>query len=101
MSPPLLYTITAAILVGIGLYGTVSAAHPIRKLLALNLTGSGVFLLYLALGGRSGEPDPLPQAMVLTGIVIAIASTAFGLALFVRLHRLTGSHTLDSEDEAR
>ncbi len=101
MSTVLLYAITAAALVGIGLYGAISAAHPIRKLLALNLTGSGVFLLYLALGNRAAEPDPLPQAMVLTGIVIAIASTAFGLALFVRLHRLTGSTTLDTEDEAR
>lgn len=101
MSTVLLYAITAVALVGIGLYGSISAAHPIRKLLALNLMGSGVFLLYVALGNRSAEPDPLPQAMVLTGIVIAIASTAFGLALFVRLHRLTGSSSLDSEDEAR
>jgi multicomponent Na+:H+ antiporter subunit C len=53
--------------------------------------GSAVFMLLVAFARRDPDfVDPVPHAMVLTGIVIAVSTTAFGLALARRLYRLTG-----------
>lgn len=92
----LAYLAAAAALAGIGLYGVLVAGHLLRKLLALNVTGMAVFLLLITLGGRAtGTPDGLSQAMVLTGIVVAVSATGFALALLLALHRATGETTLD------
>lgn len=94
------YVLASATIFGIGVYGLLLARHVLRKLLALNLMGGAVFLLLITLGGGAeGAPDPVPQAMVLTGIVIAVSATAFALALLVRLYQVTGRATLDLEDE--
>lgn len=95
-----LYTLTAAGLFGIGVYGLLVTHQVLRKLLALNLMGAAIFLLLITLGGGGEQaPDPIPQAMVLTGIVIAVSATAFGLALLVRLYRKTESVDLESADD--
>jgi multicomponent Na+:H+ antiporter subunit C len=94
-----LYLIAAAAIFGIGVYGLLLSEHVLRKLLALNLMGSGVFLLLVTLGAGEGAPDPVPQAMVLTGIVVAVSATAFALSLLVRLYHETGSTSLE-EGEA-
>ncbi len=63
--------------------------------------GSGAFLVLVGLAQRNGVPDPVPQAMVLTGIVVAVAATALTLALLRRLQALTGEVTLPvSENDA-
>ena len=49
--------------------------------------GSGAFLVFVGLAQRDGAVDPVPQAMVLTGIVVAVAATALALALARRLDR--------------
>jgi multicomponent Na+:H+ antiporter subunit C len=79
----------------------VFCRHLLRKVTALNLMGSGVFLGLIALGARtpSGPPDPVPQAMVLTGIVVAVSATALMLALIRRLHRETGLTELPERNE--
>lgn len=96
-----MYGLGGAALVGLGLYGVIVASQPLRKILALNLLGTGAFLLYgvfarrgaaLGLGG-----DPVPQALVITGIVVAFAATALGVALLLRLHDATGAATLEAE----
>ena len=46
MSEATLYGLAAAALIGIGLYGTLAQAVPLRRLLAFNLLGSGVFLMF-------------------------------------------------------
>ena len=62
--------------------------HPLRRLLAINLVGNGVFLALILIARRLPDgPDPVPHAMVLTGIVIAVSATAFGLALIRRQAR--------------
>jgi multicomponent Na+:H+ antiporter subunit C len=66
----------------------VLLAHALRKILAFNLMGSGAFLVLVGLAQRTGDVDPVPQAMVLTGIVVAVAATALALALVRRLHVL-------------
>jgi len=92
----LIYLGAAAGLAGIGLYGVLIAGHLLRKLLALNVTGMAVFLLLITLGGRAtGTPDAVSQAMVLTGIVVAVSATGFALALLLALHRATGETSLE------
>lgn len=85
MSAGLLYALAGAVLFALGVAGLILRAHPLRKILAFNIMGSGAFLVLVGLGQRDGTPDPVPQAMVLTGIVVAIAATALALALARRL----------------
>lgn len=88
MNQTLLFGLTAAGLFGIGLYGLLARRHLLRKVLALNLMSSAVFLLLIALARRDPAGfDPVPHALVLTGIVIAVSATAFALSLARRLHR--------------
>ncbi len=99
MSSLTLYVLTASVLFGIGVYGLIIAGHLLRKLLALNLMGNAVFILMVTVAGPFEHgPDPVPQALVLTGIVIAVSATAFALALMVRLYRETGRATLGDEE---
>jgi multicomponent Na+:H+ antiporter subunit C len=94
MTSESVYVLAAAAVFGIGLYGLALAEHVLRKLLALNVMGSAVFVVMVTVSAPvGGRPDPVAQALVLTGIVIAIAATAFALALVVRIHRATGRTT--------
>jgi len=95
-----LYLITAVGIMMIGLFGVMIHRHLIRKLLALNLFAAGVFMAYIAIARRAGlPPDPVPHAMVLTGIVISVSSTAFGLQLARRIHMATGKPELPPRAE--
>ena len=60
------------------------------RLLALNVCGAGVFLIFIAIayGGIEIMADPLPHALVLTGIVVAVSATAMALALGRKLEAL-------------
>jgi multicomponent Na+:H+ antiporter subunit C len=91
-----IFVLAAAAIFGIGAYGLLIAQHVLRKLLALNLMGSAVFLVLVSLGRGEDAPDPVPQALVLTGIVVAVSATAFALALLVRMYRETGSASIES-----
>jgi multicomponent Na+:H+ antiporter subunit C len=95
------FAICAAALVGIGAFGLVTRAHLLRRIVAFNVLGSGVFLVLGALGNRDpAGSDPVPQAIVITGIVVALAATALAVALIVRLFEETGRATLPGEGEA-
>ncbi|NCN66649.1 MAG: hypothetical protein GW843_09470 [Thiomicrospira sp.] len=80
-----IYSLCALGLVLIGLYGLVRSHHGLQQLLSINVMGSGVFMLLLALAARHAPADAVPQALVLTGIVVAISALALGLALLRRL----------------
>ncbi len=103
MTQAVFWGLVGVALMVIGLYALVVHAHLLRKVLALNIISSGVFLVFIGLAWRmpaGGEPaaaDPVPQAMVLTGIVVAVAATALALALIVRLRAVTGRSTLDED----
>ena len=99
MSVGLLYALAGATLFAIGLAGLLALPHLLRKILAFNILGSGAFLILVGLGQRDGSVDPVPQAMVLTGIVVAIAATALALALARQLLERTGRMQLP-EDRA-
>ena len=101
MSATTLFGLCAAVLVGVGLYGLVVQPHPLRKILAFNVVGSGVFLLFGVIARRGAGAgfggDPVPQALLITGIVVAFSATALAVSLLLRLHEATGSATVSDE----
>lgn len=100
MTGGLLFALTGALLFALGAAGVVLIGHLLRRILAFNLMGSGAFLVLVGLAQRNGIADPVPQAMVLTGIVVAVAATALALALARKLQALTGQLELpeDADD---
>ncbi|MEU6762319.1 Na(+)/H(+) antiporter subunit C [Streptomyces sp. NPDC046853] len=85
-----------------------------RVLIGVIVCGNGVNLLVLATTGRAGVPpllypgvaharvtDPLPQAIVLTAVVITLATTAFVLAMIYRSSQLTGTDFVQDDVEDR
>ncbi|MGK9066113.1 NADH-quinone oxidoreductase subunit K [Stutzerimonas chloritidismutans] len=65
----------------LGLHGLLSVRHALRRIIAFNLMGSGVFLVMVALASRSQPTDPLLVALVVTGLVVAVSATALALRL--------------------
>ena len=104
MSVETLFALAACALVGIGLYGLIVQPHPLRKLVAFNVMGSGVFVLFGALAMRGAEAgmaaDPVPQALLITAIVVAFAATSVTVALLLRLIESTDNATLADEPSA-
>ena len=101
MNVETLFALCACALVGIGLYGLIMQPHPLRKLVAFNIMGSGVFVLFGALAKRGAAAgmaaDPVPQALLITAIVVAFAATAVTVALLLRLIESTDSASLADE----
>ncbi|WP_029291876.1 Na(+)/H(+) antiporter subunit C [Cellulomonas sp. HZM] len=101
MSPNIVLVVTIGVLFTVGVYLLLERSLT-RILIGIILLGNGANLLFLVAGGAAGRPpivgatpggkmsDPLPQAMVLTAIVITLGMTAFLLAMAYRswqLHR--------------
>lgn len=99
MSNIFLYALVGIGLFTLGLYALIVHAHLLRKILAINVMGSGVFLVLVALAARTrgAAPDPVPHAMAITGIVVAVSATALALALMVRVRAETGRAELPEE----
>lgn len=97
---PGLYGATGALTIFLGLYGLILRPNAVRKIVAVNVVGSGVFLLFGAVADRAAPGpggDPVPHAMVITGIVVALSATALAAALVLRLSRDTGLIVLPPE----
>jgi multicomponent Na+:H+ antiporter subunit C len=104
------YWVFAALLMA-GLYTVIASTNFVKKLIGLALFQSAVFLLYITLskleGGTApiltgaGGPysNPLPQVLILTAIVVGIATLSLGLAIAVRIHETYG--TIDEDETAR
>ena len=101
MNVETLFALCACALVGIGLYGLITQPHPLRKLVAFNIMDSGVFVLFGALAKRGAAAgmaaDPVPQALLITAIVVAFAATAVTVALLLRLIESTDTASLADE----
>ena len=101
MNSATLFGLSSAVLVGLGLYGLIVDPQPLRKVIAFNLLGAGVFLLFGVVARRGAAAgfagDPIPQALVITGLVVAFASTALAVALTLRLVQETGRATLEPD----
>jgi multicomponent Na+:H+ antiporter subunit C len=89
MSGTTLFGLSAAALVGLGLFGLVTQPDPLRRILAFNLLGSGVFLVFGVIARRGAGAgfggDPVPQAIVITGMIVGFSATALGVALLLRM----------------
>ena len=97
-----LFSAVAAILFGLGFYGLIARHDLFHKVLAVNVMGSGVFLFLVSTARRDtegGQADPVPHALVLTGIVVAVSVTALALAFVRRLHREGAELTLHDREE--
>ena len=104
MSAAALYGLCGAALAGLGLFGAIVHPQPLRKILAFNLLGGGVFLQFGVIARRGAAAgmggDPVPQAMVITGIVVAFSATALAVALLLRLYQVSGAATISTEPPA-
>lgn len=96
-----IYLIAGAALFVIGFYSLLVQSHLLRRIMALNVMGSGVFLVFIAVGAQTPGviPDPVPQAMVLTGIVVSVCATGLALALADRVQVATNKVELDDGPE--
>lgn len=104
MSVGTLYAVTGAVLFVLGLAGMLLQPHLLRKIMAFNVMGGGTFLVLVGLAQRHPEAvrsDPVPQAMVLTGIVVAVSATAFAVVLVRRLYAVTGATALEDDLQDR
>lgn len=91
------------ILMMVGLYTVISRGNLIKKIIGLNIFQVSVFLLYISLGTVEGGSapiitegvevysNPLPHVLILTAIVVGVATTALALALVVRIKETYGT----------
>jgi len=104
MSTATLFGLCASLLIGLGLYGLLTHPHPLRKILALNVIGSGIFMLFGAIAYRGAAAglgaDPVPQALLITGIVVAFSASALAVALLLRLFEVSGNVSLQADEPA-
>jgi multicomponent Na+:H+ antiporter subunit C len=98
METTTLYALAGIALFGLGLHGLIARAHLVAKILALNVMSAGVFMLLIAIAARGDSADPVPHALVLTGIVVAVSATALALVLVVRVRAVTGQTRLPETD---
>ncbi len=94
-----IYSLTSAVLFVIGMGGVFVSRHFIKKIIATIIMGGGVFLVFVSLAERDALTfaDPVPHALVITGIVVAVASAAFALALARRIYQLTGEESFTND----
>lgn len=86
-----------------GFYVVIAHGNLVKKIVGLNLFQTSVFLLYISMGkvtngtapiaveGVTQYSNPLPHVLILTAIVVGVATTALGLALVVRINKAYGS----------
>jgi len=106
--------IIVVILMMIGLFLVIARTNLIKKLVGLSIFQTSVFIFYISLGKVAGgtapildgNPDtlysnPLPHVLILTAIVVGVATTALGLALILRINEAFGSIEEDEIIEAK
>lgn len=91
------------VLMMVGLYTMMSKPNLIKKMAGLSVFQTGVILLYVSFGkvtggtapivaeGFDSYSNPLPQVLMLTAIVVGVATTALGFALIVRIQEAYGT----------
>lgn len=99
MDAPTLYSLAGLALFGIGLHALIVRAHLVTRILALNVMGTGVFMVLIAMAARDASPDPVPHALVLTGIVVTVSATALALVLTLRVRAATGRAELPEREQ--
>ncbi|WP_147113162.1 NADH-quinone oxidoreductase subunit K [Tateyamaria sp. syn59] len=90
MTPDIIYAFTGIGLIGMGLYRLAVSTQALWQIVAVNVisVGVGSILIASAYRGSGTAADPVPQAFVLTGIVVLVATTAAALCLVRRIDEL-------------
>lgn len=106
-----LHYLTAMLLFLIGFHTLLTHSNLIKKVIGLNIMETGIFLFFISVGyirggsapmvreGAHSYINPLPSALILTGIVVSISLTAFALGLIVKLYKYYG--TVDADEIMR
>ena len=96
------------VLMMVGFYTLIVQGNLVKKVVGLSVFQTSVFILYISMGKVAGGTapvlaegmgvysNPLPHVLILTAIVVAIATTALALALVVRIHEAYG--TIEEDD---
>ena len=96
-----------------GLYIVIGKGNLVKKIVGLNIFQTSVFMFYISMGKISGgtapifpldgkyDPEiaysnPLPHVLILTAIVVGIATTSLGLALIIRIRE--EYHSIEEEE---
>ncbi len=101
--------IGAFILFVIGLYTVLTHSNLLKRIIGVNIMETSIFLFFVSIGYIKGAQapiidltlgdivyvNPLPSAMILTGIVVAVSITAYALSLIIRIHEAYGSIDLN------
>ena len=105
----------AMLLFSIGFYTLIMRRNVIKKIIGLNIMETAVFLFLVSVGylkegvaaivvqgaEHSNMVNPIPQALVLTGIVIAVSINALALSLAIKLYRRYGTLSVDELRETK
>jgi len=97
----------------IGLFTVVTHGNLIKRIMGINIMGTGIFLFFVAIGNVTGglppiiDPaeeggtfiNPLPSVLILTGIVVVVSITVYSLSLVVRIYETYG--TTDQDEIAK
>ena len=101
------------ILIMLGMYVVMADPNLVKKVIGLNIFQTAVFIFYISMGELEGGTapilseaftryvNPLPHVLILTAIVVGVATTALALALVVRIYRAYESveeDEIDAED---
>ena len=99
------------ILMMLGFYAVIARGNMVKKMVGLNIFQTSVFMLYISVGKidggtapiLTGDPasvysNPLPHVLILTAIVVGVATTAVGYALIIRIYEAYG--TIEDDDMA-
>ena len=91
------------VLMMVGFYIVIQSGNLVKKLIGLSIFQTSVFILYISLGKVAGGTapilnddyevysNPLPHVLILTAIVVGVATSALGLALVVRIREAYGT----------
>ena len=92
----------------VGFYIVIAQGNLVKKIIGLNIFQTAVFLLYISMGKVKGGTapiimaadviysNPLPHVLILTAIVVGVATTALAMALIIRIHKAYG--TIEEQD---
>lgn len=103
------YYLIAIILFVIGFHTMLSHSNLIKKIMGMNIMDTAIFLFFVSIGYVEGGRapiielgrehvyvNPIPSALILTGIVVAVSVTAFALSLIMKIYQHYG--TVDAEE---
>ena len=99
------------VLMMLGFYAVIARGNMVKKMVGLNIFQTSVFMLYISVGKidggtapiLTGDPasvysNPLPHVLILTAIVVGVATTAVGYALIIRIYEAYG--TIEDDEVA-